>query len=107
LPTLHPARVPCALCATVPCASACPTGALAPLSPAAIRLARVEVAPRLCINQHPGEACTGCHGRCPIPGALTLDARGIPAIDRALCTGCGLCAANCRAYPPAIIVTPP
>ncbi len=106
-PTLQPARVPCVLCATVPCATACPTGALVPLAPAAIRLARVAVAANLCLNQHPGESCTGCHGRGPIPSALTLDTRGIPAIDAALCTGCGVCAANCRAYPPAIFVTAP
>jgi ferredoxin len=107
LPTLQPARVPCVLCTTVPCAAACPTGALVPLAPAAIRIARVEVAANLCLNQHSGEACTGCHGRCPIPSALTLDTRGIPTIDAALCTGCGVCAANCRAYPPAIFVTAP
>ncbi len=46
-----------------------------------------------------------CVERCPVPGALRLDA-GRPIVDPARCTGCGVCLHVCPAPAPAFIILP-
>lgn len=56
------------------------------------------VAPDRCLAR---SFCNTCIERCPVPGAIVLDA-GFPRIASA-CTSCGLCAAVCPAPGGAIL----
>ncbi|MFO0746342.1 MAG: 4Fe-4S binding protein [Myxococcota bacterium] len=107
-PTLQPGNVPCALCAAVPCASACPSdiGALRPVAAEAIRIGFARVFDKLCLNHHEAESCENCLDWCPVPGALVAGPRGIPTVVLEHCTGCGACARHCKAYPSAIGIHP-
>jgi Pyruvate/2-oxoacid:ferredoxin oxidoreductase delta subunit len=49
--------------------------------------------------------CTVCFERCPVPHAIQLTA-GIPQIDPAICTGCGICHSVCPAPRNAILLLP-
>ncbi len=106
-PLMMPHQRPCVLCEDVPCAAACPSGALSPPASAAeIRIALAVVDVRLCLNSL-GQDCDACHESCPKPGvALVVGEGGIPLIDDHSCTGCGGCAAACKAWPKAIHVQP-
>ncbi|MCB9728978.1 MAG: 4Fe-4S dicluster domain-containing protein [Deltaproteobacteria bacterium] len=105
-PMMRPDQRPCALCVDVPCAAACPTGALVPLPSAdAIQLGLAIVMDNLCLNTR-GESCDACLGVCPCPGAIAAGPKGVPRVDADACTGCGLCAHHCRAYPKAIHIRP-
>ncbi len=55
---------------------------------------------RACLA-HLGMDCVTCVERCPEAGAIRLN-RQRPVVDRAICTGCALCAAVCPAPTPAI-----
>lgn len=47
--------------------------------------------------------CEVCVDWCKVEGAIALGPRGgVPIIDPAKCTGCGLCVAHCKAYPQAL-----
>jgi Pyruvate/2-oxoacid:ferredoxin oxidoreductase delta subunit len=43
-----------------------------------------------------GTSCWTCSERCPVEGAIVLDA-GRPTVDTARCNGCGECVASCPA----------
>lgn len=101
-PVLDPMRAPCLLCEDRPCVRACPDGALRPELPTAIGRARID--PTACLA-HQGSFCTTCSERCPVPGALLLDA-GRPRIDASVCTGCGVCLHHCPAPQNAIAIQP-
>jgi ferredoxin-type protein NapG len=105
-PMMRPDQRPCAMCVEIPCAAACPTGAL--LKPAAaieIKIALAVVMDNLCLNTR-GETCDACLGVCPVAGAIAAGANGVPRVQADACTGCGLCAHHCRAYPKAIHLRP-
>lgn len=106
-PILNLANKPCVMCADVPCAAACPTGALEPLHSASdIRIGQAMVLENLCLNRR-GEACDLCMPVCPKPElAIRSGADHVPVIDLDHCTGCGQCAAICRAFPKAIHIRP-
>ncbi|MCA9519080.1 MAG: 4Fe-4S dicluster domain-containing protein, partial [Myxococcales bacterium] len=105
-PMLPLQRVACALCADVPCAVACPTGALRPIPVTQIRLGRAEVMRNLCLN-HLGQPCEICVDHCPIgDAALSVGADGFPVVGADACTGCGQCVVRCPTYPAAIRVVP-
>lgn len=105
-PTLPLQRIACALCVDVPCAAACPTGALRPIPVAEIRIGRAEVMRNLCLN-HLGQACQICVDHCPIgEAALAVGPDGFPVVGADACTGCGQCVVRCPTYPAAIRVVP-
>ena len=97
----------CALCPDVPCAAACPTGALVPVGRAEdIRIGTALVHRRLCLNGL-GERCEICVDHCPLGArVMTVGEDGFPAIDAETCTGCGQCVVRCPTYPAALHVTP-
>ncbi|GGF79831.1 ferredoxin-type protein NapG [Paracoccus acridae] len=103
-PFFTPREVPCYMCRDVPCARACPTGALD--SEIAIRDADMGVAVLVghedCLN-YKGMNCSICVRVCPIRGdAITLEpgevngrAIMIPTVHSDHCTGCGTCEKHC------------
>jgi ferredoxin-type protein NapG len=96
----------CEMCETIPCAAACPTGALRPsltgIGDAAMGLAELSAASR-CLSTTGAAYCDSCFQACPVKGqALRMQpgrtARGgnfTPLVDAAHCTGCGCCEAAC------------
>jgi len=64
-----------------------------PMRPAKAGL--FAIANHLCLAWQ-GTSCSTCRERCPVPGAVRVEA-GRPTIDPALCTGCGDCVAVCPA----------
>lgn len=104
------------MCPDIPCARACPTGALDPLL-TDIRKADMGVAVLVdhenCLN-YKGMTCSICVRVCPIRGeAISLkpirNERGllqIPTVDPDKCTGCGTCEKHCVLEETAIRVLP-
>jgi len=95
----------CVLCADVPCAVACPTGALVPPSTRP-RLGTAVVFRSICLNGV-GDSCAICVDQCPeLPSALRRGEDGFPVVDVDRCTGCGQCVIQCPTYPKALHITP-
>jgi len=106
-PVLEPALVACTMCPDMPCATACPTDALAVPAGgwAELRLAELTPDRERCIA-HRDVACGVCARACPVgEGAIALDARGRPRIA-AGCTGCGICIGACVTSPSSIHALP-
>jgi ferredoxin-type protein NapG len=118
-PYFEARKVPCEMCPDIPCAKACPSGALDRYIPH-IDKARMGVAVLLdhesCLN-HLGLRCDVCHRVCPlIDKAITLEARHnertgkhamfIPTVHSEHCTGCGKCERSCVLEEAAIKVLP-
>lgn len=107
---------PCLMCPDVPCARACPTGALDRNIPN-IRSADMGVAVLVghetCLN-YKGLTCSICHRVCPIRNeAITLETHVIngtrmliPTVHSDKCTGCGVCEKQCVIKEAAIRVLP-
>lgn len=99
-------RAPCEMCETIPCAAACPTGALR-RSLADIRDADMGVAqlstPERCLSYSGAAYCDNCVKACPIRGEAIRMQHGRtqgggafrPLVDPDRCTGCGLCEKAC------------
>jgi|SRR5581483_3225509 len=105
-PLLQPDVNACAMCADMPCARACPTGALeAPHDLwARVRLASIAIDESRCIATSRGVECGVCARVCPAgPNALRMDATG-PTLGPA-CTGCGTCISSCVTLPSSIHLT--
>lgn len=103
-PFFTPRQVPCYMCKDIPCARACPTGALdrsTEIREAEMGLA-VLVGHEDCLN-YKGMNCSICVRACPIRGsAITLEpgeVNGrkimIPTVHSDHCTGCGTCEKHC------------
>lgn len=104
-PFYTPRSVPCYMCKDIPCARACPTGALDSGLPdirdADMGLA-VLVGHEDCLN-FKGMNCSICVRVCPVRGtAISLepgeiDGRQvmIPTVHSDHCTGCGTCEKHC------------
>jgi ferredoxin-type protein NapG len=118
-PYFEPRKVPCEMCPDIPCARACPTGALdksiRSIDDARMGLA-VIVDQETCLN-YLGLRCDVCYRVCPlIDKAITLEPRHnertgkhtlfIPTVRSEACTGCGKCERSCVLEKPAIKVLP-
>lgn len=109
-------ETPCFMCEDVPCAKACPTGALDREIPnirhADMGLA-VLVDHETCLN-YKGMHCSICYRVCPIRDiAITVEkqtikgrAMVIPVVHSDKCTGCGTCEKQCVLEEAAIRVLP-
>jgi ferredoxin len=100
-PFLEPARIPCIACDAMPCAAACPTGALTVPADGWVgeRLGRVEFRPERCVTFE-GKPCRVCIEACPVgDAALTADADGHPVLIADGCVGCGVCVRDCITLP--------
>lgn len=107
---------PCRMCKDIPCAKACPTGALdsemARIEDADMGVA-VLVGHETCLN-YKGLNCSICYRVCPVRGeAITLEThqingqqRIIPTVHSDSCTGCGTCEKHCVIKEAAIRVLP-
>lgn len=111
--------IPCEMCEEIPCAKACPSGALNS-DIASIDEARMGLAVLLdhesCLN-YQGLRCDVCYRVCPsIDKAITLElernartgkhARFLPTVHSDACTGCGKCEQACVLEQAAIKVLP-
>ena len=100
-PYLEPSRIPCRACADIPCASACPTGALLVPSDGwrRERLGRVEFHAERCVTFE-GRPCRVCIDSCPVgEAALAADADGHPVLKAEGCVACGACVRDCITLP--------
>lgn len=110
---------PCEMCEDIPCAKACPTGALdnqaTDINQAKMGLA-VLLDQETCLNWQ-GLRCDVCYRVCPlIDKAITLEkqrnersgkhAKFIPTVHSEACTGCGKCEEACVLEEAAIKVLP-
>ncbi len=100
-PMIEPSRQPCTVCPDMPCAAACPTGAL--LVPErkweGYRLGVLTLLPERCIAFH-GVECGVCVRACPVgERAMVLDGGGRPVIRAEGCVGCGVCVRACVTTP--------
>lgn len=103
---LEVGHTPCVLCETLPCAAACPDGALIPPpGPRQVRMGVAQVDPRLC-RTFRGEGCDVCVRVCPFPDEAIRMIGHRPVVMPSACTGCGLCEAACPERPAAIVVHP-
>lgn len=105
-PAFFPQTGACQLCPELPCAEACPSGALqapAHWTSAAMGIAVLE--PPHCLALA-GEDCDACARACPEElEAIQLTDHG-PMISLDACTGCGLCVEACPSEPKALRIRP-
>ena len=100
-PLIEPDLQACIVCADMPCARACGTGALVVPGDgwAGIHMGVLELDPGRCITFE-GTTCGVCARACPVgERALALDAAGHPVIRAEGCVGCGVCVTACVTTP--------
>lgn len=111
-------KVPCEMCADIPCAGACPTDALRK-DLDGIRSARMGVAVATgrdtCYSTTGAAHCRACWLACPLRDeALTMELREKgrrnfyfePTVHADVCTGCGKCEHACLTETASITVLP-
>jgi ferredoxin-type protein NapG len=99
-------QMACGMCETIPCAAACPSGALrrslTDIDAAAMGLAELST-PERCLSYSGAAYCDSCYQACPITGRAIRMRHGRtsrggnfrPVVDADHCTGCGRCEAAC------------
>jgi ferredoxin-type protein NapG len=117
-PTFTPRDVPCFMCEDIPCARACPTGALDPRFPdiARARMGLAVIDPESCLSWQ-GLRCEVCYRVCPLhgkaitvanhPRQLSRHAMFVPLVHSEACTGCGICEQKCPTEVAAIRIVDP
>lgn len=105
-PYFEPREVPCYMCPDIPCAKACPTGALdrEMKSIDAARMGLAVIDPETCLSWQ-GLRCEVCYRVCPVrdkaisiqphPRQISKHAVFVPVVHADACTGCGLCTKAC------------
>lgn len=107
-PYIDPLLQGCTVCETMPCARACPTGALTlpPEGWVGYRLAALELVPERCVTYRE-TPCRACADACPVgPAALDIDEAGHPVLKIEGCVGCGMCVRACITTPASLILHP-
>lgn len=107
-PMLEPDRIACVACDDIPCARACPTGALLlpPDGWAHVRLGVLSLDVDRCITFH-GASCGVCARSCPMgERALAMDKGGHPVLKPEGCVGCGVCVTACVTTPSSLMLVP-
>jgi ferredoxin-type protein NapG len=124
-PYFVPRDVPCYMCEDIPCAVACPSGALdvallqneeGELDINKARMGLAVVHKESCVAFW-GIQCDACYRACPLlDEAITLEYQKnertgkhaflLPVVHSDVCTGCGLCEKACITEKPAIFVLP-
>ncbi len=110
-------EIPCYLCPDIPCAKACPSGALdsSLQEVEKIRMGTAVIVDRENCLSIRGLRCEVCYRQCPlIDRAITIEPRhntrtGVhtimePVVHRDKCTGCGICENACVLEKPVIVV---
>jgi ferredoxin-type protein NapG len=98
-PYIEPSVQACVVCAHMPCAQACETGALTPSPWPQVHMGVLELDPRRCITFQ-GASCGVCARACPVgEQALAMDDRGHPVLKPEGCVGCGVCVTACVTLP--------
>ncbi|HWC75293.1 MAG TPA: 4Fe-4S dicluster domain-containing protein [Gemmatimonadales bacterium] len=98
-PYIDPSVRACMVCADMPCAAACETGALTKVPWESVHMGVLELDPLRCITFQ-GAACGVCARACPVgERALALDDRGRPVLKPEGCVGCGVCVTACVTSP--------
>lgn len=101
-PYITPRQAACDLCLT--CITACPSGALRPVEKHNVRMGLAEIDKNACFAWL-GDECKVCYTSCPFYNqAIKLEDHKRPVVDKAVCTGCGVCEHVCIAGPAAITV---
>ena len=106
-PHIEPAYQPCIACPDMPCAKACPTGALTVPEQGwqGLHMGTLELLTDRCITFH-GSECSVCAKACPVgSAALTTDAGGHPVIRAEGCVGCGVCVRACVTSPSSLVLS--
>lgn len=107
-PVVDLTQTPCEACPDIPCAAACPTGALAPVVNGwqGHKLGRIAFLPERCITFE-GHHCSVCVDACPVGDrALSLDADEHPVLKVDGCVACGHCVRDCVTSPSSFIFLP-
>ena len=100
-PYLEVELQPCISCPDMPCAAACPTGALTVPAQGwtGTKIHVLELVPERCVT-FSGVTCEACAEACPVgSSALSMDGEGHPVIKAEGCTGCGVCVRACITSP--------
>ena len=117
-PGFTPRETPCWMCENIPCARACPTGALDPQFPdvSKARMGLAVVDPENCLSWQ-GLRCEICYRVCPVrgkaisianhPRQISRHAMFVPVVHSEACTGCGICEKKCPTELAAIRVVDP
>lgn len=96
---------PCLMCTDTPCISACTPNVLRRAEGAPVpKIGLARILTQDCLAWQ-GTTCSACHERCPVPGAIHVDA-GRPQVNVSACTGCGICHHVCPAPRNAVAVLP-
>jgi ferredoxin-type protein NapG len=105
-PAILPRGGPCRLCDDLPCAVACPSGALKPIPITAVRMGTARLNPAACWAVQ-GQPCDYCVKECPLGDRAIRWNGDRPEIVEEGCTGCGMCVYICTADPPALRIEGP
>jgi ferredoxin len=105
-PAILPRGGPCRLCDDLPCAAACPSGALKPVPIYQVWMGIARLDPALCwaVKKQP---CDYCVKECPLGEAALRWNDDRPEVVEEECVGCGMCVHICAATPSALTVVPP
>lgn len=104
-PGILPRGGACRLCDGLPCAAACPSGALRPVPREEVRMGTARLLAERCWSVQ-GQPCDYCVKECPLgPSVLRFEGRR-PHVNEQACVGCGMCVYICTAERPALEVRP-